>query len=159
MWSFRFVSIRSRHQVDSGEVQRISKATFIRMKGRHPNYGTELFQFVNTTRQALKESDDWVPDAFQIWQEEQFDMEMEKIIDEIKLDNLKRKSEHSDDALNYWSQQQKKQRFRRHTTILEPPVLRPKIPSPVGLDDELAQSVMSHLDLDDDGGDNITGSL
>lgn len=82
MWNFRFQSILMK--MDEKDAMVIAKRVYVEMRGRQPAYGTELFMMANATRDCIKAIDMWVPDAFQIWQEETFDQEFEDVMGDLK---------------------------------------------------------------------------
>ena len=130
MWTFRYMSILDK--ITQDECQRLAKMKFHELFGRHPHYGTELFRFVNTTRKVAREFDAWVPDAFEIWQEEQFNMEMEGVLDDLALmendvaRNSKAKPER--DPFQEWSRDQKKKRFSKYDSVFQSKSFMPKAP-------------------------------
>lgn len=100
-WSLRFKWVKDPPKFkDAAE---IGKRLFVELNGRHPNYGGELYKYCNTLRKVYSEVDDWIPDAFQIWQEEEFDREVEEIMQKIN------------------AYEETKERARQHVDKIVPP--------------------------------------
>lgn len=131
MWNLRFGSILCKMTEEQMLFE--AKKTFVLITGRQPHYGSELFEYVNISRQCFRVVDEWVPDAFQIWQEEQFDQEVGAILAEIR-DAVKEPREVTPEREDIWKKPavvQKK--VNKKTVKFGVPPLFPEISEPMGV--------------------------